>query len=473
MNSLWIRNMTIGVFPVMLLGIAGCAHLHGSAEQQVIDAASMMPEHYAGVLEQAESAPSPAEAWWTDFGSQELNAFVLQAFEGNVSLLQTEARLRQAAATARKAGAGLFPALSASTGAGITHQRLAPYSATGLNETLDTENYSLGVSASYELDVWGRVRSSRNAASYQAIASAWDVQSASVSISASVVSTWLTIVEAKQQEALLKKQIKTNRTLVDLLEQRQRNGASRAMDVYQQKATWASTRSLLPQTERDKALALSELNILLGVMPGTLDVASDTLPELPPLPSVGIPSALLERRPDVKAARERLLSSGFSEMAAKADRLPAFSITASAAYNDDEFSLLFDNWLLNLAGNLTMPLLDAGRRRAEVERTQAVVEEAAAAYKAVLLTSMQDVSDALIAEQKWRDQIGFIETQLENTRRALDEAQLNYRSGGIDYLNVLSALTGVQQLERTLLAARRALLVNRVTLYRALGGGSI
>jgi outer membrane protein TolC len=166
----------------------------------------------------------------------------------------------------------------------------------------------------------------------------------------------------------------------------------------------------------------------------------------------------------------RLELADWNVSAAKADRLPSLSLTARATYQADELNLLLDNWLLNLAANLTAPLLDGGRRKAEVDRLTAVVDENLAAYRQTILAAVREVEDALVGEEKLQAHLRGLDTQLDAARNALNEARSRYRNGLIDYLPVLTQLLTVQNLERTIIQRKADLLVARVNLYRALGG---
>ena len=166
----------------------------------------------------------------------------------------------------------------------------------------------------------------------------------------------------------------------------------------------------------------------------------------------------------------RLQAADWQVSAARAKRLPAISLTARATYGSGDLSLLFDNWLLSLAGNLTAPLFDAGRRAAEVDRTRAVVDERLWAYRQVVLTALKEVEDALVSEEKQRQHIKALRQQIDAAKKALNEAGERYLKGLNDYLPVLTQLLSVQNLERDLIRREAELLVARVGLYRALGG---
>jgi len=410
---------------------------------------------------------SSNKLWWEDFGSAELNRLVAEAFSGSFDLQQAEARLRQARATAVIAGGNLYPEVNLEAAGGATRAR------TGDSEnavTATTENDSLGLAASYEIDLWGRVRSTANEADTLVLAQSADLDTARITLAAEVTDRWLSIVELKSQLELVKAQLESNRTYLELLLLRQRKGLATALAVFQQQQVVAGTESLIPLLESQLATNRYELAVLLGRPPRSdIGLSTDRIPEVSPLPEIGVPSQLLENRPDIQAAYFRLESSDWGVSAARANRLPALALTASAGYRSVEFDDLFDNWFAGFAGALLAPLIDGGRRSAEADRVLAVSEERLAYYRETVLTAFREVEDALIREKKQTDYIFSQGNQLEAAKNALSEALLRYRKGDIEYLDVLASITSVQSLEREVLSARRDLLLYRVSLYRALG----
>jgi NodT family efflux transporter outer membrane factor (OMF) lipoprotein len=421
-----------------------------------------------------ESRRNP-EQWWLDFESDELTRLVEAALGGNLSLAQAEARLRQAEALARKEGAALVPDLSLTAGAGRTRRESESSPAReeghGSSESDTTEDYSLGLAAGYEVDLWGRIRSGRRSAARRAEASLEELNTAAISVSGLLAERWLTLVAQKAQLRLLKEQLKANRTFLELQELRQRKGGAVALDVYQQRQIVAATESRIPQAELQIMLLRHQLCVLLGKPPRTaLDLSQESLPAPAPLPDPGLPADVLANRPDVQAAFLRLDAADWDVSAARADRLPAIRLTGAMSYKSDEIQTLFDNWLMNLAAALSAPLIDGAGRRAEVDRTRAVADERLARYREVVVNAIREVEDALVRETKQTEYLSALERELAAGRGALEEARARYRKGASDYLPVLTAIVAVQRLERNALEARRALLVNRVGLYRALGG---
>jgi len=406
---------------------------------------------------------SSNKLWWEDFGSAELNRLVTEAFEGSFNLRQAEARLRQARATAVIAGGNLYPEVNLEAAGGATRVRTDGGTAT-------TENYSLGLAASYEIDLWGRVRSTANEADTLVLASSADLDTARITLASEVTDRWLSIVELKSQLELVRGQLETNRTYLELLLLRQRKGLATALAVFQQKQVVAGTESLIPLLDSQLATTRYELAVLLGRPPRSdIGLMTDRIPDVSPLPEIGLPSQLLENRPDIRSAYFRLESSDWGISAARANRLPALALTASVGYRSVEFDDLFDNWFAGFAGALLAPLIDGGRRSAEADRALAVSEERLAYYRETVLTAFREVEDALVREKKQTDYIFSRGNQLTAAKNALSEALLRYRKGDIEYLDVLASITSVQSLEREVLSARRDLLIYRVSLYRALG----
>jgi len=423
----------------------------------------------------AAQAPRP-DRWWTSFGSPELTALVDKALAGNLSIEQAWARLTQARAVAVQSGVDLFPHLDANSGFAWT-RRKSETGQTGQARAAapqqlesQTREYSLGLAASYEVDLWGRVRSQRDAARYDVAASRAELEAAAISLAASVTDRWLQILQQRADLALLHAQLKSNRTSLELMELRFRMGQSTALDLDEQQQAVARVEAQVPLVEAQEQVLVQQLAVLLGRAPGSgVTVTASALPTVPPRPETGVPADLLIMRPDVRAAWERVRAADHRVAAARADRLPAIRLTGSAAYQGPRQDL-FDNWIETLAANLALPIIDGGRRRAEVRRTRAVVQERLAAYKQTVLSAVQEVDEALVREGKQREHVAGLAKQLKYARMALDEARERYSKGQEDYLRVLAALTAVQGLERDLIRTRRELLSFRVNLYRALGG---
>jgi NodT family efflux transporter outer membrane factor (OMF) lipoprotein len=445
---------------VILCLVASCAPFKPQERQSP---EGELPRSFS--LYTAESEPELR--WWEEFNDIDLNVLVTKALSDNLTLKETWSRLVQARALAVQAGAALYPDLTGTAGADYARQR----SDNGSAKTTSTEDYSLGVVSSYELDLWGRIRAERESALLEVTAAREDLNTAAMTLAAEVANRWVNIISQRMQKRLLERQLQTNLTLLELIELRFRMSMVSALDVYQQKQVVENIKAEIPLVEAEEQVLLHELALLMGRPPGTsLKISREDFPEPTEIPATGLPADLLSLRPDLRRAGMRLQAADWQVAAARANRLPAIRLTAGAQYGKGDMDVLFDNWLLSLAGNLTAPIFDGGRRAAEVDRRQAFADENLSAYRQAVLTAIKEVEDALVSEVKQREHIRALENVLITARKALEEAGIRYRNGLTDYLPVLTQLLAVQNLERNLIRQQAILLNARVSLYRSLGG---
>jgi len=425
-----------------------------------------------GLPQQYSEEPQGGEAlgqWWRHFGSEELDGLVERALSRGFTLRQYWAKLEQAQAQARQAGADLIPTLNATGDAGHTRAWTKTPSSGGKSLTL-TDSYGLGLAASYELDLWGRIRAEAEAGILDAEASREDLNTAAMTVAGSVSEDWVDLAATREQIRLVKDQIKTNEQILAVQMMLFNASQATALDVLQQREALATAKALLPSLETQERTLLNELAILTGQAPGTLELTSSAMPELPAPPAAGLPAALIQARPDIRSAALTLESADWDVTAAKADRLPSLTLSATGEYGGSTLKNLFDAWTLNLGSSLVFPLIDGGTRAAEVDRTRAAAEEQLAVYEEAVFTALQEVEDALVTESGQNRYLSALDEQLVATRQTLAEAKRRYLNGVDDYLAMLSALTSVQSLERTLVQQKAELLKNRIALYRALGG---
>jgi len=448
------------ILTIILLLVASCAPFKPQERQSP---EGELPRSFSLYTSESE----PEIRWWEEFNDPDLNVLITEALSGNLTLKEAWSRLVQTRALAVQAGAALYPDLTGTAGADYTRQR----SDNGLQKTISNEDYSLGVISSYELDLWGRIRAGRESALLEVTAAREDLNTAAMTLAAEVANRWVNIISQGMQKRLLEHQLQTNLTLLELIELRFRMSMVSALDVYQQKQIVEDIKAEIPLVEAEEQVLRHELALLLGKPPGTsLKISREDLLEPAEIPATGLPADLLSSRPDLRRAGMRLQAADWQVSAARANRLPAIRLTAGAQYGKGDMDVLFNNWLLSLAGNLTAPIFDGGRRAAEVDRRKALVDENLAAYRQAVLTAIKEVEDALVVEAKQREHIRALENVVVTARKALEEAGIRYRNGLTDYLPVLTQLLAVQRLERNLIRQRANLLNARVSLYRSLGG---
>lgn len=408
------------------------------------------------------------ELWWQTFSAPELNSLIREALSDNFSLQGAWARLDQIRASAVKRGSYLYPDLNITSDYIHTYQKSKIPSMTERNTV---NYYSLGLASSYEIDLWGRIRSEKAATELDAAATMEDLNSAAMTLAAEVTMHWLNIISQKMQQKLLEQQLQTNNFFLELIELRYRKSLASALDVFQQRQIVHKVEAAIPMVEARKHVLMHEMALLLGKSSYQFsDIKSSKLPVTGELPETGLPVDLLANRPDILSAGLRLKASDWKVEAARADRLPAIRLTAGASYGAEEIDSLFDNWIRNLAASLMGPVFDGKRRAAELDRARAVAAERLAAYRSTVLNAVKEVENALIQEKMQRKHIKALKLQLSAAKRALFAASERYKKGVSDYLPVLTQILAVQRLERELIVQHTMMVIYRVNLYRALGG---
>jgi len=446
---------------VLLLAAGGCSPFKPAPRDFNAD---MLPPRFTLYSDNATATGK----WWEAFGSPELNGLVEDALAENLDVRQAWARLRQARASAVQSGADRYPSLDGN--AGYTHTRQRAGTGSGSKKTTDTDSHTLGLSAAYEVDLWGRVGAEAASGALDEQASLEDLRTSAMAVAAEVVDRWIAIQTRRREKKILQEQVKSNETYLELIELRFRNSLATALDVYQQRESLAKVKAQIPPVESEERVLLHELAVLLGRPAGSVVLAGETPPALPPLPGVGLPADLLANRPDVRSAGLSLRSADWAVAAARANRLPSLTLSGEGAYSGAQLVTVFDNWILSLAASVAGPIFDGGYRKAEVEKARGVVDERLAAYKSTVLTAFKEVEDALTQEQWQQRYIEARHVQLEAARVNLREALSRYVQGLDDYLPVLTALLSVQDLELSDVTDQEDLLLYRVSLHRALGG---
>lgn len=406
------------------------------------------------------------EAWWRELGSPELDALMDEAFRTAPDLRAALARLDQARAAAARTGAALWPSVTAEGEAAQSWTKAKQ------RNVIEADAYGLGLAASYELDLWGRVRSLRTADSLAAEASLEDLRAAALSLSGEIAEAWIALCSAREQLDALEAQQRTNTDIESALSLRFANSLASALDVLQQREALAETATRIIAVQAEAARLENRLHLLLGKAPGSLDLsAAVRLPQSLPLPDTGLPADLLQNRPDIRAAWRRLLEAGWDVAAASADRMPALRLAGRFEQDGDDVRRVFDNWLANLAASLTAPVFDGGGRTAEVERQRAVRAERLAAYEKTVFTALSEVDTGVSDVLKQAGLMEALDLQLAAARSALESARVRYGNGVLEYDTVLSLLLKVQGLERGRIQAKASLLNFQTGLCRSLGRG--
>ena len=413
----------------------------------------------------ADGTEPVSAQWWRAFEDDRLDALIAEALADNFSLRVAWDRLVQAEATARKADAPLLPEVDLTGGARRSRQE------TG-DTTSKSSLYSVGIAADYEVDLWSRLSSASRAAWLDAEAQRDAVDTAAITLSSSVALTWYQLAEAKSRMRIARDQIRTNEDVLKVVSVRRQKGAAQAADFYRQRQLVAATEAQLIVAEEAEELLQYQLSALIGNSPELAwqDVTPE-LPQLPAMPEAGVPADVLLRRPDVRRSYRQIQAADQRLAAAIADQYPRISISANIETSSTtSVRDLFDDWLANLAANAIQPLFDADRRKAEVQRQEAVVAEEIDNWNQTILNALEDVEGALTRQRQQGLLVENLQQQLELARQTYSRIRERYIKGQVDYIRVLESLQSMQALERSTVTARRTLIERRIELYRSIAG---
>ena len=413
----------------------------------------------------------PRGSWWTVFGDPTLNELMKRVDISNQNIRVSEARLRQARAIADQARAGLFPTVSANASATrIKSPSLAnqPNFATGA-----VNNYNAGLSASWELDLWGRVRRTveSDEASWQA--SAAQLEAARLSARASLAQNYFALRVADATKRLLGETVQAYQRSLELTQNRYASGVVARVDVVQAEVQLKSAQAQLIDVGVNRAQLEHAIAMLIGEPPAKLALApADLALKMPAVP-VALPSELLERRPDIAAAERAAAAANAQIGVAKAAYFPTLTLSGSTGFRTTNLADLISApsrfWSLGAAA--TQLLFDGGARRAVTEQAIAGYDAQVATYRQTVLAAFQDVEDNLAALRILEEEATLQEDVVESARRAVELTTNQYRAGVVSYLNVITAQTTAFNNQAAAVNVLGRRLTAAVGLVRALGGG--
>lgn len=443
------------------ISLAGCANLTPPANDKLVEqamAGTQVPAHWAASARAAAFQPD-----WAGFpGDAVLQALIDEAVAHNLDLRVAASRMQQAAYQARLAGADLLPTIGVGARAATDPTPGSTFSANGY-----------AIVMNWEIDLWGRARAEKLAGEAHYRSAEADYAYARQSIGALTAKSWVAALEASGQLALAQEMESTAGEQLDLVQYRRRIGKVSDMDVAYWTAQRAAASDLVAQREQARMQALRALELLLGRYPAGDAQADEAIPNAPPPLGPGLPLDLLERRPDLIAARERLVSAYFGAEEAKAARLPTISIFAGAGRFTKDYSGLassMQSWVYPVGASLVWPLFDAGRLQVTLELRTEQQREALSLYARTILTAMAEVENGLTGEQQLAIREQAMQRQYSESVRTLELAQVQRQVGQFDSFDVLQRKRDMLRVKGELMHVRAERLVQRVNLHLALGG---
>ncbi|WP_144983028.1 efflux transporter outer membrane subunit [Halomonas sp. C22] len=462
----------------LALLLAGCAV---GPEYQAPDIE--LPESWPAHITLEQQARDDWHRWWQRFEDPALNRLVERASEDNLELAIQLGRIREARAQLGFADAERFPTVGyqAEANRERTPGAALPIDVQPVQELLTSTNnqYSLAASLEYEIDLWGRLANQRAAAMAALQESLFARDAAELGVIGDVVTTYVSLKSAEAQQALMEETLAAYQETYRLQALRFEHGDISELELRQAEAEWRNLQAELPSLKQQVETLRGALGTLVGMSPDelltTLDTGTSRLDDLAQpvgIPAV-MPSAMLQRRPDIRSAEAALIAATAQIGVAEANRLPSLNLSSflgtAAASTSDLFSDVARTW--GVGASVMGPLFDFGRSQSGVESAEALAEQAEAQYRLTVLTAFNEVRDALYSYDFSERRLAAIDEQLEAVARTRELAVLMYDQGQVSQLERLDAERNLLSARLAQAGARREQLAATATLFKALGGG--
>ena len=418
--------------------------------------------------------PSPEDLWWQAFGKPELDQLVEEALKNNLDIKKATARILEVRSQFVETRADRFPSLSLE-GRGQRQHRQIIGVIPGESFSVETDIYTLSLPASFELDLWGRLARAEEAILADLLQVEENRRTVAQTVVAETISLYLQMESLERRIQISEDSIENYRHSLALVERRYERGLTPILDLRQARRTLAQAEAALPSLRQELGMTQHKLAVLLGRYPKTRPPRTqpeDYFKRLAPVPP-GLPSELLLRRPDIRAAEAGLMGLNARVGVAKASRFPRITLTGSFGYSSDELDTLLqhDSELWNMAIGIVQPLFDAGKLKAGQRAAEARYEQGLAEYAKTVLIAFSEVESALLTRKEQLERRDRVLSFLSEARSTQEVAESRYERGLVDYLTVLESQQTRFIAEENLVLVDLAILSNRVALHRSLGGG--
>lgn len=409
--------------------------------------------------------------WWGRFDDSTLNRLIADSLTSSPDIASASARIRETRARRNAEAASLFPTL---TGSAASNSRSTHNDLTG---TTSSTTYSAGLDASWEADLFGKRRSIVEAASANLGAAQENFHSVQASLSAEIAIDYCNLRATEARLEVLRLNVKTREQTSQLASWRQQAGEADSLEASQALSSLEQARAAIPSLEQIASQTRNRLSLLSGRAPGSLDATLSSgrrrIPEPNRSLAIGIPADTLRQRPDVRIAGYQVLAAAANTRAADAARFPSLDLAGTIGLNTLSAGKIFnpETTAANVIAGITSPIFDAGRIRSNIEAFSAAEEQTIQVYRSTVLTALSEAEDALIACRRTAERLVTLDKATVAAREANDLAQQRYKTGEIDFLDVLDAQRTLLNLEDNLITTRTDRTIAYIQLYKALGGG--
>lgn len=455
-----------GALLSLTLGAGGCI-----LSQDIPDPALDVPTQYKYGAKSGEA--TPALDWWRGFRSPELTALMEEAQTVNLDIAAAVARMRQADALARQAGAALLPTLSG--GGSETYSRTSGSSASGLSiGGREVVNFQASLSASYQLDFWGQNRDALQAAEETAVGNRFDRDVVALTTLTGVANAYFQVLASQDRLRTAQRNIASAQRILDAIKERRKAGTGTDLDTSQQESVLANQKAQVPTLRQTLDQNVNALAVLVSRPPESVRLVGGSLNAIvAPKVTAGMPSELLTQRPDIRRQEAQLASATANVGSARAQFFPSIQLTANGGYQSAALASLFQPHaaFFQLVGGLTQPIFDGGRIQANFDYNKARQDELLQTYRKTIVQAFTDVDNALYSIKQTTIKLRLQREVVAASRRAFELAEQQLRAGTTDIVTVLNTELTLFQAEDTLWQAQLAQLLAVVSLYQALGGG--
>ena len=432
-----------------------------------------LPAAYPDSVASADTQPAVAADWWTLYNDVTLTGLVTSALQDNSDLQLAIARIEEAQAVLDETGSALLPEIDLN--AASTRSRSSTFNAQRLpaGTPVISNSNRLALSTTFELDFWGKLRRATESARAQVLGSRYGRDVTALTLAGTVTQSYFALRSLDAQIAVSRETLASRADSLAVISSRAKGGLATQLEVNQAEASRADAALQLSELQRQRGLVEHQLGVLTRKLDLKIPIADLMTLPLPALPPAGLPSTLLERRPDVQQAEQALVAANAQIGVAEAARFPTFSLTGNFGGQSEQLGDLLKSgariWSIGLGA--AMPIFDAGRYAARTRQSEARQRQALATYQKTVETAFREVADALTNVQQTTVAVADVQIKVDAARNALRLARMRYDAGYTGFLEVLDAQRTANEAELGLVQNRQAQLAYSVDLMKALGGG--
>jgi NodT family efflux transporter outer membrane factor (OMF) lipoprotein len=401
--------------------------------------------------------------WWYVFNDNKLNNLIEMSFRENFDIKSAIKRLEQANITFKQSSSSNYPNVNLNASTTLTK------SDTQKSGESSVDSYALGLTLSYEIDLFNKIKSAEKSAEFSYLTTKENLKTLLLSLSAQIAENYFAIISINEKIKITEDQLNTNEAILKVLVERYKNSSVSITDVLKQKQNIENIKDSLTALKLNRQIYFNKLKILTGGNE-VADLGIDNTLMLKPINFDEINFDVVMNRPDVLSKYYQIESAAWDVSAAKANRLPSLTLSSSFTYSSTEINTIFENWSLNLIANLLVPVFDAGKRKLEVEKTKKILEEKIFDYKNTLLTAYSEISDSVITEKKYYESVDYIKNEISLISEILTKQRERYLSGDTDFSIYLNDQISLYTKKKELVDLKYNIIKNRIAFYKSIGG---